>query len=123
MAHIPRPDHAFVGNHTYRIEWLSQDEWDNAHLDQDSDACTYASKQVMYFRLLDGAQESHYQELMVHELTHAVWDSTMLTHVTLSDQTDPEEFIIGLQSPALLFILKMNEVVTKWILSDGTVVR
>lgn len=123
MPHTSRPDFVHVGNHAYRIMWLSQDEWEDMHLDQDSDACTYASRQMIYVRLISGAQESHYQELILHEITHAVWDSTMLTHVKMSEPEDPEEFIIGIQSPALLFALRMSEDMTKWLLSDGTVVR
>jgi hypothetical protein len=123
MAYAPRPEHIFIGNHTYQVEWLSQNEWEDRRLDEHADALTHARHQLIQIRTYAPSRESHYQEVLFHELTHAVWDSTMLTHADLSAQEDPEEFVIGLQSPQLLFILKQNPDLVKWLMSDGTVVR
>lgn len=120
---IDRPDFAYVGNHCYRIEWLTEDEWTGQRLDLDDQAQTWSARQLILMRLAPDAQESLYQETLLHELTHAVWDATALTHVKMTEPADPEEFIIALQTPALLFILKMNPQLTPWLLSDGTVVR
>lgn len=122
-AHVSRPDYAYVGNHTYTINWFTQQEWEAGHLDPDSDACTFASLKQIYIRLLDQVVESHYQELVLHELMHAVWDSTMLTHTKLTEPEDPEEFIIGISTPALLFTLRMTPDLNKYLMSDGSVVR
>lgn len=122
-AHVPRPDHAFVGNHTYSIEWLDVQEWEDRRLDDSADAMTHARHQTIQVRVYGPSAESHYQEVLLHELLHTVWDSTMLTHQDLTKQDDAEEFVISMQSPPLLFILKQNPDLVKWLLSDGTVVR
>lgn len=118
-----RPDHMFMGNHTYEICWLTEDEWQNNHLDINADACTYVSRQTIFVRLREGSHESHYQELIIHECLHTIWDATGLTNVNLSDVEDAEEFSIGLITPLTLFLLKMNPSLTAWILSDGAEVR
>ncbi len=122
-AHVPRPDHAFIGNHTYAIEWLGDEDWQRGHHPPDTDGATYATQQTIYMHIRGNARESHYQEILLHELTHAAWDVTGLTHVDLKEQAEPEEFICGLQSPQLLFILKQNPHVTKYLMSDPTLVR
>jgi hypothetical protein len=78
---------------------------------------------LIQVRLAGLATESHYQEVLLHEVLHAVWDSTMLTHINLNEQSDAEEFVISLQTPPLLFILKQNPGLSKYLLSDGGHVR
>jgi len=121
---VSRPDHVFIGNHTYRIEWVDVQEWEERRLADDADAMTHARHQTIQVRLYSQhTMESHYQEVLLHEITHACWDSTMLTHADLAAQEDAEEFVISLQSPALLFVLKQNPELTKYLMSDGTVTR
>lgn len=122
-AYVPRPDHAFVGNHTYDIEWLTAGEWEGRRMQENADAVTFATQQYIGLLLHDGVQESHYQEVLLHELTHAAWDASMLTHVDLSEIEDHEEFLISAQSPPLLGILKSNPDIVKYLMSDGQVRR
>lgn len=116
--YVPKPEHVFVGNHTYRIEWMSNDEWDTNRLDPEADALTFARRQLIIVRTYEEANESHYQEVLWHEITHACWDTTMLTHTALGEQKDPEEFVVGLQSPAQVFVLRHNPELVKWLMSD-----
>ena len=120
---VERPDHAFIGNHVYRVEWLTNEEWEAARHPNDAAACTEAERNLIAIRLKADGYESFYQELLIHELTHAAWDATMLTHAPLDSIEDKEEFIIGTQSPALLGILKNNPHIIQYLISDGTVLR
>lgn len=118
-AYVPRPDHVFVASDAIRVEWLTEDEWMAAHLDDGNGAETHAEVGRIYMRLRPGKAESRYQETLLHELLHVIWDTTQLTHVDLSKIENTEEFIVGLQSPTLLFILRHNPHLVKWLLSDG----
>lgn len=122
-AHVARPEHAFIGNHTYAIEWLTDEQWQPKHLPLDADGATYATQQTIYMHIRGNARESHYQEILLHELCHGVWDSTMLTHADLGKQEEPEEFVISIQSPALLFVFRQNPHIVKYLMSDPTLVR
>lgn len=119
-----RPDHVFIGNHTWRIEWMTQDQWAEARLDDGADAMTLARRNLIVIRLDPDAMESHYQEVLWHELGHAIWDATMLAHQDLAKQDgEAEEFIISLTAPQELFIMKQNPKLLEWLMADGTVVR
>lgn len=120
---VARPEHAFIGNHTYAIEWLGDEDWQRLHLVEGADGATYATQQTIYMHIRGNARESHYQEILLHELTHAVWDVTGLTHVDLAKHDEAEEFIVGIQAPQLLFVLKQNPPLVKYLMSDPTVVR
>jgi hypothetical protein len=122
IKHIARPEHAFVGNDTYSIEWLTEDEWQDKHLGDKNGAETHASICAIFMRLRTGAPESRYQEVLLHELTHCAWDTTQLCHQDFGNikTDDLEEFVIGIQTAALLFIMKHNPQVVAWLLSDGT---
>lgn len=119
MARQARPDHVFIGNHTYEIRWLTMDEWDENRLDPEADACTYARRNIIFIRLYPETSESHYHEVLWHEIGHAVWDTTMLTHADLSKHDDAEEFVVGLQSPAQMFVIHHNPALMAWFMSDG----
>lgn len=122
--HVPRPDHVFVGNRTYQIMWFAEEEWDAKHLADDADGLTYAAQSMIYVRLRGEALEAHYQEVVFHEVTHACWDATMLTHYHDNvGKDDREEFIIGATTPALLFVLQQNPALVKWLTSNGAVRR
>lgn len=118
-----RPDHVYIGNHTWSIAWLSQDQWAEARMEDAADALTLARRNTIVVRLDPDASESHYQETLWHEITHAIWDNTMLTHQDLSKQDEAEEFVVALVSPWQLFVIKQNPKLVQWLQADGTVVR
>ena len=123
---VARPDHAFIGNHTYSIDWLTVDEWQGRDYPMDKDGLTYGATSTICMRLLSGRREALYQEVLLHEITHAVWDSvgfSLTDDWHNGEPHDVEERTILLQTPMLLFTLKQNPDLTKYLLSDGTVVR
>lgn len=126
MVHVPRPEHAFIGNHTYTIDWLSNDDWFGRDFDMSKDGLTYGHKSAIFIRLVPERAESLYQEIVLHELTHASWDSSgfsLIENWHVGDQRDVEENVILTQTPGMLFLLKQNPHVTKWLLADGQVRR
>lgn len=127
-ANTARPDHAFIGNHTYSIEWLTTDEWVGRDFPIDKDGLTYGAKSVIFVRLIPERPEALYQEILFHELTHAVWDTVGLSliedwHTHGESSNSVEENVILLQTPMLLFVLKQNPAITKWLQADGQVRR
>jgi hypothetical protein len=113
----------FVLTKTYEVLWLNEEEWSLNHLREEDAGLTYASRNTIYMRLLPGATEANYQEVLLHEITHAVWAETMLTHLDISKQDDEEESVISLQSPGLLFVLHHNPEVVKYLTSNPSVRR
>ncbi len=121
---VPRPEHVFIGNHTYQVDWITAEEWEAARHPDDASGVTFSSRNLIVVRLMPEARESSYQDVLFHEITHAVWDVTMLTHYHSNvEDGDREEFIIGIQTPGLLFVLQQNPHVVKYLTSDGTVLR
>lgn len=117
---VPRPDSVKVGNHQYSIVWLTTDEWLQGHHPDEADGTTYSRANIIVIKLDSEAQESHYQEVVVHEVMHAVWDETMATHYHGNvDEEEREEFLVGLTSPAMLAVLKDNSHLVKYLVSDG----
>lgn len=112
-----------VGNHVYSIEWLTNDEWQARHYDEACDAQTHSTVQEIHILLQLNANESHYQEVLWHEITHACWDSCMLTHTDFKEVDNPEEHVIMYQTPQQVFVLKQNPHVVAYLLSDGAEVR
>jgi hypothetical protein len=65
--------------------------------------------------------------VLLHELHHAIWASTYITGsdwlTEFSKVDDLEEAIIGMITPHLIAMLRMNEHVTQYLMSDSTAVR
>lgn len=120
-ANHPRPDHAWVGAKTYDILWYNEEEWADNHLNENDCGLTYAGRNHIYMRLMPGATEGNFQEVLLHEITHAIWNETHLTHLndTLAkDPSDLEETVIGIQSPALLLMLQQNPHIVGYLQAD-----
>ena len=120
---VPRPDHVFIGNHTYSIEWLNSDEWLHRDFDMSKDGLTYAATSRIFVRLIEGRREALYQEIVLHEVTHAIWDTVGVSldphWDKVDDSNDLEEKVILFQSPMLLFVMKHNPDLVAWLLADG----
>lgn len=121
--HVERPGHVFVVAKTYEIVWLTEEEWHNNNLNESDAGLTYSSRNMIYMRLMPMSTEGNYQEILLHEITHAVWAETHLTHLNLTEPEEPEEAIIGIQTHGLLFVLQQNPHVTKYLTSDGALRR
>lgn len=121
---VPRPDHLFVGPYVFEIRWLTNDEWVAQNQDENWGGVTDHSFLYIAIRLGAGVPEVRYQEVLMHEITHAVWSTIGLNHIHDSfDKDVREEEIITLQSPMLLFVLQHNPDIVKYLQSDGTVKR
>lgn len=122
----PRPEHVFIGAKTYEVQWLDEEGWAKNHLSDGDSGLTYASQNTIFMRLLPGATEGNYQEVLLHEVTHAAWAETHLTHMTgllVKDETELEEAVIGVQSPMMLFVLQQNPGLVAYLTSNGAVRR
>lgn len=121
---VPRPEWAYVGNHTFSIEWLETGDFQRATDRNDADGVTWDDRNLILIRVQPGAYESHYQEVLMHELTHAVWGAVKLTQMVADLPKDGlEENCILASAPGVLFLLKHNPHVVAYLTSDGTVQR
>ena len=119
----PRPDSVKVGPHLFAINWMDESEWNHERLDDNTAGLTYSGKQTIFIRTSPDVNESQYQEVVLHEVTHAVWSVTMMTHTDLTELSDREEFIIAHQSPMLLQVFKDNPELVAYLMADGNKVR
>lgn len=123
-ARVERPESVFIGHTTWSIDWLTGDEWRVHNHPDSADGICYARRNQICIRIEAEARESHYQNTVWHEITHAIWDETGLTHYLKDVASDEqEEFNVGLQSPLMVFVMKHNPQLIKWLQSDGTLVR
>lgn len=120
---VERPDVVMIGIHIYRVEWMSVDEWIAHNMSNEAIGMTDADAGWIRIQHRPGGHESRYQEVLVHEILHALWDLSNLHNMDIKPLEDPEEFIVGLVSPPLLGVLKDNPHVLQYLLSDGTVIR
>lgn len=122
----PRPDFVFVGTKTYEVMFLDEQEWARNHLSESDAGLTYASSNQIYVRLLPGATEANVQQVLLHEILHAVWAETHLTHLLEGlpeNPDDKEEMIVGMQAPALLFVIQQNPQLVAYLTANGAVRR
>lgn len=115
-TYVPRPLHAFIGNKTYQIQWVTEDEWQTAGKRGDKEGATFQGVCVIEVRLCPGYSEDHLRENLLHELLHGVWAETGLTNYYGDlDRVNLEESLVGMQSPSLLFILRQNPEVVAYL--------
>lgn len=121
---VPRPEHCFIGNLTFTIAWLSEDEWDERRLGSDLRGISDHMKAFIGVRLMPGVPESMFQETLLHEALHMVWATVGLNHTHTHFPADErEESVITTTSPGLIFLMQNNPEVMGYLLSDGTLVR
>lgn len=116
----PRPDRITVGNHVFRVEWLDDGDFSTATGRDDSDGVTFPARCLIIVKLYGpDVPESHYQEVLVHEITHAIWGSAKITHAIddIAKTEDVEENIVLLQAPGLLSVIKTNPLLLKYLAS------
>ena len=125
-ARSPRPTEVFLLHERFDIEWLTEDQWVERKYDEGWSGVTFAEDGLIAVRATVGKKESRLQEVLLHEVLHAVWDSVKLNHADYPGPSDDtaqreahEEMIIGTQAPPLLFVLKRNPGLYKYLMSDG----
>lgn len=115
-----RPDEFIVGVSHWEIKWLNMEEWDAEHFPDDADGATLSARRKVYIRLRAEAPEVQYQEVLLHELGHVVWEESNLVNLPWPDTShEREEMVVGTQTGGWLMIIKQNPVLMKWLVSDG----
>lgn len=124
---VPRPEVMQISQDMWRIVWLDDSEWTQRHLDDSSDGLTYGRESTVYMKVATGnVMEQHYQTVLLHEVLHACLATSYGTDQPFVDDmksADAEEFFVGQMAPPLMYVLKTNDHVLKYLLSDGTVQR
>ncbi len=123
MAFAPRPEGVWVTDHWFRIEWLDSGEFIMRTDRDDADGVTWDHRKSILVRLHPETPESHYQDVVLHEVTHAVWGVVRLTQLVEDIKDNHEEQVILMQTHGLLSVLKNNPEFVRWLQSDGTVMR
>lgn len=122
-ARVARPSSVKVGLVTYQIRWLTQEEWQLGNHDENAGGLTYHRQQYIAVQLLPGSQEITYQEILFHEIQHAVWGISMMSAydftAAASHDGDVEEAAIRMTTPIFMMVLRDNPEVFKYITSHG----
>lgn len=120
----PRPEHVHVGHVTYSVLWLTNDEWTARNHEADWGGISNHQQNYIGVRLMTGVQETTYQEYLLHEVLHCVWATTSLNfNAKFFPEDDREEAIIQTEAQGLLFVMKHNPDLVKYLTSDGNMVR
>lgn len=123
--HADRPKTLKVSNHYYTVDWLTHNEWASRH-DEPSNGCTLSDKQLIEIRLHDGVGESHYQQVLLHEVLHAVLNASGLAIMPEGFDGDDEvveERIVVTTAPVLLGVFQDNPHLVAYLMSPGQVRR
>jgi predicted metalloprotease with PDZ domain len=127
MAKVERPVALQINADVWRVEWLGEAEWTAQHLDDAADGLTYGRETTIYIRMAtSNAMEQHYQGILIHEILHACAATTYSANNTILEHLPAEkheEYWVGALSPPLLYVLRANPHVLKYLISDGTVQR
>lgn len=119
--HADRPEVLKIGLHYYAVDWLTHGEWDARH-DTAQDGMTDASKHLIEIRLHEQVGESHYQQVLWHEVQHAVWNAVQINlqpKWSEGDEDDVEERVIVTTSPLFVGVLQDNPALIAYLVSPG----
>lgn len=104
------PNYAYVGPYTYKIELN-----DSVIIDYEEDVCGLCDPLKQDIWLRTGLGKIFERETVLHELLHAMFDMTGLSHELGMDK---EENIIRRLSPVLLDFLMSNPHILEYLLSE-----
>jgi hypothetical protein len=126
-ARVPRPTSVKVGIINYKIKYCTEVDWERYGNDNEAGGLTRNRQQEIHVLLIHDADEVIYQEVLLHEIQHAVWSTTMMSHHDfrndISDGEGVEEVAIRMTTPLLMMVLRDNPQVFRYITSDGNHVR
>lgn len=117
-AFVPRPDTVKVGHQHYSIEYLTQGEWDDQRHPEEAAGITQADEGSIKLVISDRLDECKLRERLLHEISHAVWAASNMTHLVTMDgglPNDIEESILLVQSTDLLCVMRENPLVVKYL--------
>jgi hypothetical protein len=122
--YVSKPDTVRVLHRAYEVKWLLDIEWKGAGLDMDLRGYSDHSTQFIAVRLEMEGEPVHkdgLQEVFLHELLHAVHNSTMIWNswddMPSKDYSTIDELFVGFASPVLLNVMRDNPDVVKWVVS------
>jgi hypothetical protein len=117
---VPRPDHVKVGHMTFTIEYVTEQEWLETYNGYEEDGgLTFHNWAKIVIRLVPRITDQVIREVLVHEVLHAIWSVSMLSHWAgelTAEKT--EEGIIQAQSPMIVGVLKENPEFLAYIIDD-----
>lgn len=119
---VPRPDEVVVMHQHFNIQWLTEEEWNRAGWPDGAGGVCSEHQALIALRLEFDLTENKLRERLLHEITHACWATTNLTHVIDMDgglPNDTEESILLMQTPPLLMVLRQNPAVMAWLVDDA----
>lgn len=117
---VPRPDAVKVGHMTFGIEYVTEQEWLEHYSGYEEDGgLTFHNWSKIVIRLVPGITDMVIREVLLHEVLHAIWSTSMLSHWAGDLAADKiEEGIIQAQSPMMLGVLKDNPAFLTYIIDD-----
>lgn len=117
---VARPDQLRVGHMLFKIEYVTEQEWGERFSGYEGDGgLTLHNWALIAIRLVPHISEQNLREVLLHETTHAIWSTSMLSHMAEQFNSEKlEEGVISIQSPLLLGVLKDNPTVVSYLLDD-----
>jgi hypothetical protein len=110
---MSRPTKVKVGHVLFTIKWVDKDDWK----DPETDGTMEMSSGTIEINV--GPEESmeiHRQECLMHEILHAVFATTQITHEKWHRLDDVEEHVVRYTSPTLMNVLRDNPKVLEYLL-------
>jgi hypothetical protein len=117
-----RPDTVVIGHQTFSIAYMTEDEWSAERWPDEAAGVTSEHRAFIGLRLEDEVTENKLRERLLHEIMHACWAVSNLTHLIDMDgglPNDGEESIMLIQTPPLLMVLRENPHVVKYLTDSG----
>lgn len=112
----PRPSEVEVGFLTFKINWLTPEEWKNSGHDAEHDGNTEQGKAIINICLSEGYPEQSLREVLLHEILHACWYVSGLTFYPGNKEKDIEEYLVTIQALELINVLQKNPKVVKYLM-------
>jgi hypothetical protein len=127
MAKADRPKTVLTGHLKWTVEYLKQDDWDSMRDKWPEDYGDGHRGETQWNRcniaILDESTEDMIRDALFHEVTHAAWGACGLSYVNEKNQLprspfDREEFVVTMQTPAILSALQLNPKLTRYLMGN-----
>jgi hypothetical protein len=117
---VPRPDQVRIGHMLFKIEYVTEQEWGERFSGYEGEGgLTLHNWALIAIRLVPHISEQNIREVLLHETTHAIWSTSMITHTHENFGEDKlEEGVVSVQSPYLLGVIKDNHALIKYLQDD-----
>lgn len=112
-----RPKKVQVGHLEFEIQWIGNGDWG----DKEKCGLTVPMQQLILLRISDDENdaysEGNLQEILVHEILHAIYHVTNLAHYTIpkDGKAEIEEYTVAMLAGPLLTVLRGNPAVMRYL--------